>query len=287
MVTIEKATLENFEEILPLLMEFNNPYLEGEDWKRLFDCGFKNDEGYGGLLFREGEQVAGFLGLLFSKRNIMGKEVKLCNLTGWIVKKQYRNKSLSLLLPALKMRDQTFTDYSPSREASLILKQFGFTPLETRAKILPFCFNPFKLLFQTSFVTTDKKIIEGEIGGRKDLARIFQDHSNFKCCHLMLKSGDDLCYVIFTKIRKKKIPIAMVHYISDPCLFARHRARIQWHIGQTMRLFIIWVDERLLKGQRIPFSFTYTLPHPRLYRSEDLQAQDIDGLYSELIVLNL
>lgn len=86
MITIENATEKDFESIYPLFADFNNPHLTKDDWRRLFQHGHDTEEGYNGLMMKSGGSVVGFIGLIFSKRQINEVSRRFLNLSGWIVK---------------------------------------------------------------------------------------------------------------------------------------------------------------------------------------------------------
>jgi hypothetical protein len=104
MVTIRKASGDDFERIYPLLLKFKNPYIRKNRWSQLFVDHWGENLGHFGYVMMDGDDAVGFLGLLCSRRNAGGRDHRFCNLTSWIVREPYRGRSLFLLLPALKER---------------------------------------------------------------------------------------------------------------------------------------------------------------------------------------
>src|SRR5262245_1225611 len=100
MVTLQTLTHGMFEDILRLLAGCEAPRMSKEDWRRmLFEYAWPaegEDRGYG--LF-DGAKPVGFIGTLFSDREIEGRRERFCNLSSWIVSKSHRGRSLELLLP--------------------------------------------------------------------------------------------------------------------------------------------------------------------------------------------
>lgn len=286
---IEKATIKDFDSIFPLFSEFNNQNLSKKDWRRLFNHGFDKAEGYNGLLMKEKEDVVGYIGLIFSRRVINNVSYNFFNLSGWVVKNKFRSKSLLLLFPALKLSNYTITDYSPSSEALTVLKSFGFKTLETHIHIIPPIYNPLSSIKTQFHLTEDSQAIDlaisaGEVKTRPEWRL---DHLKSPCLHLLIKSSLGACYIIYTKTKKKRLPISMLHYVSNPEIFSSFAGQVANHLFLKRKTLLTFVDRRLLKGNKVPFSLSCKLPHPRLYRSEDLLPEDIDGLYSELTILNL
>ena len=286
MTVVRKAISEDFHAIYPLFAEFNNPNLTRNDWQQLFNNCFESDEGFCGYLMEHNGDIVGYIGMLFSKRIIGGIEKKFCNLTGWIVKKEFRSKSLLLLFPALKMTDHVLTDFSPSREAQTILKKIGFNELESIVHISLPVINPFKLFFNKPALFSHTKDIQNELLSFERLNKIFNDHLQFKCKHLLIKTNTGLCYIVYTKVRRKKIPMAQLHFISNPQVFTDYIDAIKFFLIRTHGIFIILIDSRFIT-KRPSFSIEFKLPIPRMFKSKSLSTREVDGLYSEFIALNL
>ena len=90
MATVRKAVPGDFNKTYPLLEKFNNASLKREDWEQLFVNPWKSLEEYCGYILVEAGRVVGYLGALFSVRRIQGQEYKFCNVTSWIVEREYR-----------------------------------------------------------------------------------------------------------------------------------------------------------------------------------------------------
>ena len=91
MTVVRKALVDDFDDTYPLLKNFNNSALAKEDWKQLFINHWKTDTDYFGYVLIDGKKVVGYLGMLFAIKVIQGEPHKLCNISSWIVQKQYRN----------------------------------------------------------------------------------------------------------------------------------------------------------------------------------------------------
>src|SRR5215468_5831498 len=96
MPIIREARADDFKRVYPLLLAFKNPHVKEENWRQLFvdHSGLQNDR-FGWVLV-DGDEVVGFIGTIFSDRTIRGQTVRLCNLSNWIVKQEYRMHSLAL-----------------------------------------------------------------------------------------------------------------------------------------------------------------------------------------------
>ena len=288
MVTIEKATINNFEEIYPFLKTFDNSHNKN-DWRKIFDYSFSNNEGYCGYILRDNREIVGFLGYIFSKRIINNREEKFCNITSWVVKKEYRNNSLSLLYPILKLKDYTITNISSGRkELYQISKKLGFKDLDSYLIILYPLFKISSLLKKNSKVITIKNNIGTFLAKDQFSYKLFKDHINYKCCHLLVETKEGkICYIVFTKVKRKKIFFAYIHYISDIDIFIKNVDKLKISIIKNYKIFFIMIEKRFLKGKNISFSFKNKLTCYKIFKSNSLEERDIDNLYSELILLNI
>lgn len=286
MIEIRKAVAEDFEIIYPLLTQFNSRYVFKKDRKRLFYENWDKSKGYCGYVMFDNEQVVGFLGLLFNIRIIRGEKLPFCNLTNWIVKKEYRSKSIFMLLPVLKLKSYTLTDLTPSKKVYSLLKKSGFQDLENHYRfIFPFV-NLRNKCHAITFIT-DKNLLEKKLQG--DHLQIFHDHQFDHCHHMLIQSSFGECYIVMTRMVRKTFPflIARIHYFSNPGVFQKCIKAISTRICIQFRVLTVFLDERFLNGQRIFFSKKVTLENGALFRSSSLRKEDIDTLYSELILLNL
>ena len=287
MTHVEEATVEMFDDIYPLLQELNNDGMTRDRWKRMFEYSWKSQIGN---VLVDRDRIVGFIGTLFSRRIIDGREAALCNLSSWIVKDEYRSESLRLLLPLLKRKDHTFTNLTLNPRVAEIMKRLGFKDLDTNVKLLfpvpAFSGNSRKE--RPTIVSDEAEIIKAL--DSKDL-RIFADHSQYGCGHVVIREGGDYCYMVFTrKYRGKsfhKVPYAHLHYISSRRLFLKHLNRIKLNFLMEHKCCFLMVEERLVGTQPLPFSRVHTLKVPKMYKSHLLTSEQVDNLYTELIVLGL
>ena len=142
MITIKKATVKDVDKLLPLLFELDSINQTQKEWQSLFKFQW-DDQNYCGYVMYDGGKAVGFLGLLFSRRVVNDKPNKFCNITSWIVRKEYRRQSLHLLLPVLELDNHTITVLTCNAGTYFITKKLGFIDLEIGQRvILPLPFLP-------------------------------------------------------------------------------------------------------------------------------------------------
>jgi len=289
MATVEKATPAMFEDIYPLLLELDNSHSR-EKWRSIFDYQWESDEGYAGYALVDGRKVVGFNGAIFSRRIIGGREVRFCNLTSWIVNKQYRTESLRLVLPILNLKGYTLTNLTMNERAWEVMKRLGFKNLDTNIRIIfPVPRLPSSSKEDPSVIVSDQSRI-AEILDPVDL-RIFRDHLQYDCVHLVIQDKRRYSYLLYTGKSYKKynldIPYAHIQYISDRSVFLKHLNRVKTYFLKSRKYLFLAVDERLIGDRPIPYSKVYRLKIPRMYKSDILTGDQVDNLYSELVVLGL
>jgi len=289
MTVIEKVTPAMFDDVYPILSELDSAKPR-EKWREIFDYKWESDEGYVGYALIDDRKVVGFNGAIFSRRIIDGREARFCNLTSWIVKEQYRTESLRLVFPFLRLKGYTITNLTMNDRAWEVTRRLGYKNLDTNVRILfPVPGLSATRKEEAPVIVSDKSGI-AEILDPVNL-KIFGDHLNYNCEHLVVQDKYGYSYIIYTRKRYRKynfdFSYAQIHYISDRSAFLRSLNKIKSYFLKSRKYFFLAVDERLIGNATIPYSKVYQLKIPKMYKSEVLSREQIDNLYSELVVLGL
>jgi hypothetical protein len=285
LVRVEKIDCANFKGIDGILTDI---WAAGsqEKGRNIFEYQWQRDETHCGLILVDGDRTVGFLGMIFSRRLINDKVEKFCNLTSWYVHKDYRSRAISMILPLHGMKDYTITDLTPAKTVYKIQNKLGFKDLDGAGRLLlPFGRRLFQPEFSAANLSHDSAAIEKKLEGQN--LKIFNDHQKYPCFHFLLTGQDRYCYIIYTKLRRKRIPYAHLHYISDPDLFALAYRDIRNSILSHAKAYFLLIDSRLVKNRKLPVSICLPYRAPKQYMSSTLKPEQIDNLYSELVMLNL
>ena len=284
MAIVRKAVAQDFEETYPLFVKFHNSHLRKEDWRQLFIDHWESPEGYFGYVLEDQERIVGFVGLIFSRRTLNGREEKFCNMTSWVVEEKFRNQSLSLFLPVMKLKKYTLTIHTASKETYAVARKLGFKDLEAKLRII------FPLPSFTTWFTPCQIEINGE-KFRKNLTgeslHTYTDHLLFKCFHVFIRSPLGECYLVGARVIRKNLAFYQIHHISNSKVFAKFSGHIATVVCARIKTVSIVTDERFLQGNRVMMSRSWSLPNPRVYKSDSVGQDNIDLLYSELPVLNI
>lgn len=283
MVLLQKIEPSSFAAIYPLLRS-HDPDLSPATWQSLFNYPWQRSSSYCGYGLFDGETAVGFLGMIFSQRRISNQTHNVCNLTTWVVRPDYRSHSFSLMMPIMRLKDHTITDLSATNDVARISERLGFKPLETSVSIL------------LPYSKPDAEL-EGRLYSNDEIAslslsattrHVFADHRSYDSCHqLLLRTQRGDCHVLYTVNIDPRLSCCHIQSISNLDLFERHQAKIRQRIVQDTGIPLIAVDSRLVDSVDVPSSFRLPLGVPRLYLSQQLQPEQIDNAYSELILLDL
>lgn len=284
MFTIRKAVSADFEQVYPLLHGFGDSPIAKEHWRKIFVPPWNTREDFCGYVLLRDDEVKGYLGLIFSERILGDKAEKFCNMTSWIVAEDSRSQSLKMLLEVLKLKDYTLTNFTASPTVATILSKLGFTEFAVHQRVL----LPLpRLAFTRRGLRCefDAAAIKSKLSGEN--LRIFNDHEELDCRHLLLRSDRGDCYVVLKNIVRKQLTWAKVHHLSNRQVFQECMERLIARVCFRLRVCGVMVDERYVEGCRFRASVSY--PHQRraYFKSKSVTDQNlIDTLYSEVVILH-
>jgi acetoacetyl-CoA synthetase len=286
---IREARGDDFERIYPLLLEFKNPHLDKDDWRQLFvdHSGLQN--GHFGWVLVNGDEVVGFVSTILSERMIRSERVRLCNTSSWIVKREYRAHSLALHAKVIADKSVTVTNLSATPQVLKLLEKLGFTPMDKSERIILPVATPRTFMDQCEIVTKAGAVEDALEGER---LRFFRDHQLPFNHHILLRTRLGDCYIMMNRTSKRirgnlRLPFARVHHIGAPDIFVRHLEKLVVRVAASLKVVAMIVDDRMLCGT-VPWH-SFMRPggeRTAAFRSERLTAKDIDGLYTEAVLLN-
>ena len=274
---------ESFDDIAPLFDLFENRKMSREDWRAmLFTYPWWDGAERGHALYADGVAV-GFMGTIFSRRTIRGRDETFCNASCWIVREAYRSASILLLRPLLAMRDCTIVNWTPTARSYEIFKKLGFKALESQSLLLPAIAPPWSFVGTS---TDDPRAIACSLDGVElEIYRNLASRPNVR--HTILRHGDRRCYVVATHRLVRSVPIADVHYVGDREFFWTHRGLAHVAFFRAFGALGMAIDARFSAGRTLRIAFRRQTM--RLYRPahDDTAPDEIDGLFTEMMTLRL
>lgn len=274
-VRIDPVDDRSLPEIGRFLHENLNGGLSADDWVAALRPPWRTSEPTHGYCLRQDGALLGVYAAFYSERVVAGRERRFCNLAAWCVLDGYGAQGLRLLRALLAGGADVFTDLSPSGSVVPIDLRLGFRALDTTTDVRP----NLPLWSRRTAVVTDPRRVAALLTGRD--AEIYRDHAGAVAVrHVVLLVDGAPCYVMYRRVRRKGLPVfgAVVH-VGDRGLFARAVNRLGAHL--LVRGMPILLAERRIVGGPVPWSRTVQ-GRPKLFRGADIEAADIDDLYSEI-----
>lgn len=232
-----------------------------------------------GFLLRVKDRLVGVYLAFYSDREIEGRSERFCNLAAWCVLSEYRSHGLRLLRALLAQKGYNFTDFSPSGSVIALNSQLKFSHLDVTTALVPNLLWP--LWSRQVKIITKPLEIERALRGR-DL-EIYRDHVGAAAArHLVVVKGDETCYVMFRRDRRKNLPLfASILHVGNQLLFRVIASYVFRHMLIHHGIPATLAELRVV-GYRPRPSIILKSPRPKMYRSASLSPDQVDYLYSEL-----
>ncbi len=281
MTKLRPAHTEDFEIVLPLFSRFAEPRPSEDLFRRIFETRWNNPFGFIGHLLEDGGRAVGFLGAIFSLRQLRdGSERQFCNLTSWVVEPEYRSESLRLLFPLLQLRDVTLTNLSGNKVAE-ILGKFGFEQIDRYYQLV----FPLPWFARKSQIITDPNQLGNTLQGVSK--KVFEDHLGLFTHHILLRNKTGDCYLMADVTRKKGRRVLQIHFASNACLLKRVLPVSATELCRAFKTVAILVGEHLLENGKYPLALTIPQRQARLFRGVNVGRMQMDTAYSELQLLGI
>lgn len=257
-----------------------NARVSADDWARSIAVPWSVDApNHGYMLVDDGTVVGAYLAF-YSQRSINGRTEQFCNLGAWCVLPDYRLHSLRLVRAMLAQDGYHFTDLSPSGSVVPLNTRLNFQFLDTTTALvvnLPWPSWPGRTVITSEPVEIARTLTGDEL-------RRYRDHASASAArHLVIRQGDEWCYVIFRHDRRKNLPLFVsILHVSNTALFHRAARPLARHLLVRHGALATLAELRVV-GHRPRPSVLLGAHRRKMYRSPSLRADQIDYLYSELV----
>lgn len=253
-----------------------NPRLPASGWAAAIVPSWPDEGPNHGFMLLQGERVVGANVAFYSVRTVAGARQAFCNVAALCVDEEHRPHTVRLLRAILRQPGYHFTDLSPSGNVVELDRRLGFRLLDGATLIVPNVPRPARGVR----VLTDPEAIAGRLAGAE--RRLFEDHRRAPAArHLVLTRGDDACYVVYRRDRRKGLPLfASLLHVGDPGLLADGFGPVAAHLLRQGA--VATLVERRVADVRLPFGRPVTQNRPKMLKSASLDERDVDHLYSEL-----
>jgi hypothetical protein len=264
----------------------NNRALPLASRQRAFNPPWSSTEDYYGYLIEDSKAIVGFLGTMFTQRDIGGRSEEFCEIHSWYVQQEYRNQSLELLIRVLgEQRTKTIVNLTPTKTVYDLSRTLGFKDLESSIQL----FYPVPVCCRNVCISTEPWFIADMISGAS--LKVFLDHINVPCIHLVLSTNEEgfspPLYLMMKSMRRGRLQrFGRLLYVSDPARFAHLAGRICWRLCLKYGWLFIAGNSADFDGLEAS-TFTARVPReiPSQFLSKRVTGQDIGQLYSQPLLL--
>jgi hypothetical protein len=248
-------------------------------WVRALRLPWKVEAPNHGFQLRKAGTVVGAYLAFYAERSVGGRQELFCNLGAWCVLPSHRFHSLRLLKALLAQDGYHFTDLSPSGSVVPLNVRMGFAFLDTTTALIPNL--PWPTVPGRTRISSDSRVIERALAGPE--LELYRDHADAAAArHLVISRGGRTCYVMFRRDRRKNFPLfASILHVGNPELFAQSWRDVSRYLLLRHGVPCTLAELRVV-GRVPPWAVRLSSGRPKMFRSQQLEAAQIDNLYSEL-----
>lgn len=275
-------TDSDLDDVAVFLNHHMNSQFSPEVWKQGIGVSWLVSAPNYGFMLKQGNDVVGVLCAIYSEQYINGSMIKFCNPHSWCVLPSFRTRSVDLVLSVIRQNDYHFTMFSPNESGIKIFSYLKFKPLDNTILIL---------LNIPSVNNRNVKIIEDSISIGEilpsDQKKCYFDHKEFPWLKMFsFGIGSRYGFIIFKPQQYKRLACAQIMYISDIELFNDCWATLRTHLLFKYHMISSKIESRFLRG-KLGFTLKVERGAQKFYRSDELSADNIKNIYSELVALDL
>jgi hypothetical protein len=277
--TVAPITSADLEDVGAFMSARLNPKVPPSAWAGALEVPWPVEAPNHGYHLRDraGDVVGAYLAY-YSRREVAGELVDVCNLGAWCVAEEHRFAGVRLLTTLLAQPGYHFTDLSPSGNVVPLNRKMRFVELDTTADLVPHV--PRRCRCRVSF---SPERLHGVLAGRD--RELWHDHRRAAAArHAVISTDTGQCYVMFRKDTRRGVrAFASVLHVGDPEVFREH-ARCLGR-GLLRQGCVATLVERRLSGGTPRGGRPLQQNRPKMFRSATWTPTDVDYLYSELTCL--
>ena len=120
-----------------------------------------------------------------------------------------------------------------------------------------------------------------------DDRRILNDHLRYNCTHILITDGDDYCYIIAKREAVRYSAYLRIIYLSKPEVILSDIYKVVSSLCKLQRVVSVAIDERFLGGVSSLFTVRHKIKKGMMFKGRQIKKENIDALYSEVILLDL
>lgn len=272
---------------LPAVAEFLHNHMNNQFpasvWQQGVSKNWLDDAPNHGFMLEHDNEIVGVLCAIYSQHYVNGVWEKFCNPHSWCVLPDYRKRSIDLVMAVIRQPGFHFTMFTPNKEGIEIFSFLRFKPLDNTVAIV-LNIPALRVFSNVKIITNLDRALELL---PDQAARCLSDHRDYPWLQfLTFGEKNNYGFIIFKQKRYKRVPCALIMYISDFALFRRCWPKLRSHLLFRHGMFTTKIEARLIKES--VGTISWNEPGLRkFYLSATLGADDIENIYSEQVTLDL
>ena len=173
--------------------------------------------------------IVGFMGTIYSTRQIDNQEFVCCNLANFYVEKEFRMFSYFFFLHMLDKKKIIIYSHTPRNSIINIYEKLGFEIQKMKYTVaLSINVNSiFSKNYKRFSISNNKDEIQSILNGNDK--KIYEDHKKYNCEHFVILDKKNIlrpCYFVAKKKKKYHIEILDLLYISNVKEFDQYAPEI-------------------------------------------------------------
>jgi hypothetical protein len=254
-----------------------------ERWGNILDCRWIPEDDRYGAVVMDGDDLCGFLGIVFADRPLAGATHRTGNITSWYLQKDRRRAGLGQEMLALVTSPPgvTYVATSPNPRSGGLLAKIGWEIFEERRFVWHRTDAPAHAEVRRLASPQDA----GELDG--DSRRVLADHAGLNIdAHVLRGSDGEACLVVtYVKLKGADVAHHEILHVSDRPVFTRF-VRDFANAVLAPANAVLSLDSRFVTEAAMPDEIV-RLDIPRTFKPCGTEPHHIDFLYSEVVLLDL
>ena len=254
------------------------------DWLSLFTIPWTKIKPNNGFMLMHKGTIVGVL-CCFYKATGKDEPNYSCNLSTWLVLKNYRSQSLRLFMSVVQQSNCSFSTLSVDKALIGLHRRLGFTDIVTSITLL---LNVPSISLGRKRLRLSTLPFHGATLPT-DLETIRKDHLDLK--HLKHLVGEEICslrpfLILYSRKLIRGIWSTNILYMSDPLIYWKHKREINAYFLWNERTLLTKVHNILLNKSTL-FSKLFRKDVYLFFRGPKRPLDQNVFLYSEHILLDL
>ncbi len=282
MIEIAHARPDEREEVVQFMQEsFPRAKWPRSGWEAILSGRWSGPDDSFAITVRDAGVLIGVLGLVTATRPTARGMVKTSNMTSWYVNKSYRSQGIGSRMLDLVTADPdvTVTNFSSARGAVPVVRRAGFSVLDSTRLI----WRPGDPSSRLP-VHHDALLLGDALSDHEK--RVLTDHAGLNLKTVAIETPHGPCVmIVMVKQKHDDFLTYEVMHISDRALFTHHARAIADSLLPAQAA-VLSVDRRFVGTGAVPDAIQ-PIAVPRFYTAGRMPAEDVDHLYSEIVLLDL